>query len=681
MLQAELGVDIGGTFTDVVLRGSDGSLRIAKVPSSRADPSAPMHTVLGETLTCWNVPAAAVRRLVHGTTVATNAVLERKGAKLGLLTTAGFTDVLEIGRQNRTQIYDLVLKPETPVFLAPGHLRKGVQEAIDPDGSVRLPLDEASLAEAVDDLVSQGVEAIAVCFLFSFVNDEHERQAAAFIASRHPDVQVSLSCDLDPAFREYERSVVTAFDAYVKPVLDRYLRDMEGRLAAAGLPAPLQIMHSRGGVNMSTTARKRPIRLFLSGPAAGVVGALSVGSSVGVENLITLDVGGTSSDIALIADGRPIIRSEGFLDGYRIRVPMVDVNAIGAGGGSIAWIDPGGGLRVGPHSAGAEPGPAAYGRGGVEATVTDASIVLGYFDPTYFAGGMLALDPALASAAIKSKVADPLGLSVEDAALGIHRVVTAQMAEGIRFVSISRGVDPRDFALVAFGGGGGLHATALARELGMKTILVPRFPGVLSAAGLLAAPIEHEAAIAFLHRFDATSGRAVLETCARLERECAARMAGEALGDAKIETLYYADVCYVGQAYHLEVKLDASDPDRLIERCFEAFVRQHEQIYGHATRSPARFVNLRAVQRAPFAEVAETPRPATRRRVKGERKVRLQDHPGPVATKIYDREGFAPTDVVQGPAIIEQADTTTLIEPGWTARVHAGGVLFVTREG
>ena len=458
-----IGVDIGGTFTDVVAVGSDGALRIAKVPSTRSDPSAAVRTVLTTLLPDWEVPPQSVQRFVHGTTVATNAVLERKGARLGLLATEGFTDVLEIGRQARRQIYQLILKPETPVFLAPGVRRRGVVESIGPDGEVRTPLDMGSLERSVEALLAEGVEAIAVCFLFAFLNPAHERQAAAYIRGRHPGLVVSISSDVDPAFREYERTVVTAFDAYVKRGLEKYLVDMEGDLRGAGVPATLQIMQSRGGVCSAGIARQRPIRLFLSGPAAGVVGAREVGLSVGHEDLITVDIGGTSSDIALIAKGQPVIRPEGLLDGYRIRVPMVDVNSIGSGGGSIAWIDAGGGLRVGPQSAGAEPGPACYGRGGTDATVTDASIVLGLLDPAYFAGGTVRLDPQLSFKAIEEKIARPLGLTVLQAALGIHRVVNVQMAEGIRLVSIRRGVDPRVFALMPFGGGGALHATALAR--------------------------------------------------------------------------------------------------------------------------------------------------------------------------------------------------------------------------
>jgi len=675
-----IGVDIGGTFTDVVAVDDDGRMRIAKVPSTRSDPSAAVRSVLARLLPEWQIEAGRVRRFAHGTTVATNAVLERKGACLGLLTTEGFTDVLEIGRQNRRQIYDLVLKPETPVFLAPGARRRGVIEAISPRGEVVTPLDVDSLAASVDALLAEGVEAIAICFLFAFANPQHERQAAAWIRERHPGLVLSLSSAVDPTFREYERTVVTCFDAYVKRGLDDYLVDMEGDLAQAGVPAPLQIMQSRGGLASAAVARQRPIRLFMSGPAAGVVGALEIGRMAGYENLITVDIGGTSSDIALIAKGQPVIRADGLLDGYRIRVPMVDVNSIGAGGGSIAWVDAGGGLRVGPQSAGAEPGPACYGRGGEQPTVTDASIVLGLLDPAYFAGGSVKLDPALARRAIEDKIARPLGLGVREAALGIHRVVNVQMAEGVRLVSISRGVDPREFALMPFGGGGALHATALATELGIETIVVPRHPGVLCAAGLLSAAIEHEAAAAFIRRFAVVDVHDLIEVCARLAAQCADLMRSEGVAAQDVATRYYADVCYVGQSYSMEVELDLDEPAALIDTTFARFRARHDQVYGHSTDSPAQFVNLRAVQRVATEMAADRGSSAPMQVAeKGTRMIVLAGAPEPVAARIYARDGLAAGRVVEGPAIIEQPDTTTLVEPGWRAAITADGLMIMSR--
>jgi len=676
-----IGIDIGGTFTDVVAMGDDGSLRIAKLPSSRSDPSAPVRTVINRLLPDWAINSASVERFVHGTTVATNAVLERKGARLGLLTTAGFEDVIEIGRQSRRQIYQLMLKPETPSFLAPGSRRRGVIESIAPSGEIVTPLAIESVEAAVESLLSEGVEAIAISFLFSFVNPEHERAAASFIRRCYPQLVVSVSSEVDPAFREYERTVVTAFDAYVKADLDRYLASMESDLAEAGVPARLQIMQSRGGVCAASIARERPIRLFLSGPAAGVVGALEVGRSLGIDEIVTVDIGGTSSDIALIAGGRPVIRPDGWLDGFRIRVPMVDVNSIGAGGGSVAWIDAGGGLRVGPQSAGAEPGPACYGRGGSVATVTDASVVLGYLDPGYFAGGTLRLDPELARAAIHDTVAKPLGLTVEQAALGIHRVVNVQMAEGIRLVSISRGVDPRRLSLMPFGGGGALHAIALASELGMAQIIVPRYPGVLCAAGLLSANVEHEASAGFVRRFSDTTSHELLHRYRLLTEQCEQRMREERVELSRVETTFFADVCYVGQAHHIEVAVDPSVPEQMIDRAYAAFRELYDRVYGHSTSAAARFVNLRVLQsvahkKSPMQAAVRRTGPAK----KGERQILLARSASPISAHVYDRASLSFGDLVNGPAIIEPPDTTTLVEPGWVARVVAEDILLMTSE-
>src|SRR5581483_9074474 len=345
-VEYEIGVDIGGTFTDVVCAGSDGSLRLTKIATTGRDPSAGVERALDLMAREWAIPPAAIARFVHGTTVATNAVLEAKGATIGLLTTAGFKDVLEIGRQMRHAMYDLVLRPEAPVFLAPGARRKEVRERLDAEGRVLVPLDEASVESAVEALLAEGVAAIAVCFLFSFRNPAHERRAREIIERVAPGVMVSLSSEVDPAFREYERTAVTAFDAYIKPVVDRYLARMERDLATAGVPAPLQIMQSRGGIASSRIARRRPVRLFLSGPAAGVMGGLAVGRELALQDLITVDIGGTSCDIALVSGGAPLIRAEGEIGGYSVRVPMVDVTAIGSGGGSIAWLDDAGSLRV-----------------------------------------------------------------------------------------------------------------------------------------------------------------------------------------------------------------------------------------------------------------------------------------------------------------------------------------------
>lgn len=675
---SSVAVDIGGTFTDVVCRDGEGRLRYFKVPTTRRDESIAVLESVRRIAAEWGVAPEAVGRFAHGTTVATNAVLERRGAPIGLITTRGFRDVLEIGRQMRHRMYDVVLQPETPGFLAPGARRLEVTERVDAVGNVLTPLDEGEVERAAQSLVDQGVEAIAICFLFAFANPAHERRARDIVAAKFPGLFVAVSHEVDPAFREYERTVVTSFDAYVKPVIDRYLRRLEDGLHEGGVAAPLQVMQSRGGLMVSEVARRRPVRLFLSGPAAGVIGAQLVGESSGISDLITVDVGGTSADIALISKGKPMVRSEGWVDGYPIRVPMVDVNSIGTGGGSIAWLDGAGGLRVGPRSAGSEPGPACYGRGGELPTVTDASVVLGYIDPSYFAGGSLRLDPELAERAIRKRVAEPLGMSLHEAALGIHRVLNAQMAEGIRMVSVRQGLDPRLFALLPLGGGGGMHATALARELNINRIVVPRFPGVLSAAGLLAAPVEHEVSAAFGSPLEGLAMENVRAALRALDADASTLMAQESLGDARVTRAYYADVCYIGQAYTIEVPLEAQD-DGAMEKVYAGFLEQHERIYGYSTRSPAKIVNLRAVHRAGGAGALDMPAPSGTPGdpSKSRRLIRVAGERDFITAEVLDRASMVPGYRFRGPAVIEQPDTTTLVEPGWAGHVDAAGNILL----
>jgi N-methylhydantoinase A len=677
----EIGVDIGGTFTDIVCRAPGTPLRALKIPTTPGDPSQAVLQTLVELSTRFGVEPAGTARFLHGTTIATNAVLERRGAKTGLIASRGFRDVLECGCQLRKDLYRVILEPGTPVFVAPGRLRREAVEQVSAKGEVIVPLDEDSVCRAADELAAEGVQAIAVCYLFSFLYPAHEQRTRDLIAARHPDILVSLSCEVDPAFREYERTVVTAFDAYMKPVVGRYLDRLADRLTASGVTAPLQVMQSRGGLAGIEVARQRPVRLFLSGPAAGVIGGAMVGRSVGRPDLITIDVGGTSSDIALVEDGAPVIRAEGGIGGYAVRVPMVDVNAIGAGGGSIAWFDGAGGLRVGPHSAGADPGPACYALGGDEPTVTDASVVLGWLDPARFAGGAVRLDPARAREAIAQRIARPLGLSPEEAALGIHRVVNAAMVEGIRLMTVRRGIDPRGFTLVALGGAGPLHATALAAELGVSDVLVPLHPGVLSAAGLLAAPVEHEMATAFPASLSGLDFAAVRQALVSLDARCAALMAKESLNGQPATIRYSADVWYIGQSYHLEVPLqpDAADPLAALDRDFQLL---HDRIYGHSTDAPAAIVNLRSVHRAGGLDCLDhgdwRPRLADPR--KPSRLIRVAGEPEPVRAAIYDRSAMLSGMTVMGPAIVEQDDTTTLVEPGWRACVLENGTLLLERS-
>jgi N-methylhydantoinase A len=675
-------VDIGGTFTDVVCRDDDGRLDYFKVPTTRKDESVAVLDSVARICEQGGVRADAISRFAHGTTVATNAVLERRGAVIGVVATSGFRDVLEIGRQMRHQIYDVLLVPETPGFLAPGARRKEVRERIDRDGNILVALDEDGLRQVVAELVAEGVEAVAVCFLFAFANPVHERRAREIITAGFPHLFVALSHEVDPAFREYERSVVTSFDAYVKPVIDRYLSRLEHGLVNVGVAAPLQVMQSRGGLMASSIARRRPVRLFLSGPAAGVIGAQMAGATAGATDLITVDIGGTSCDIAIISNGQALIRAEGLVDGYPVRTPMIDVNSIGSGGGSIAWLDGGGGLRVGPKSAGSEPGPACYGRGGDQPTVTDASVVLGYINPGYFAGGSLTLRPQLAEQAIRDRIAGPLNVSVQEAALGIHRVLNAQMAEAIRLVSVKQGLDPRRFSLLPLGGGGAMHATALARDLAMTRVIVPRFPGVLSAAGLLAAPVEHEISAAMGRPIAATDAGEIVARLGALDAQASELMAQESLGGAAVVKTYFADVCYVGQSYTIEVPLHVEEPALLLERLYAEFLQFHERIHGHATRVPARIVNLRAVHQAGgFRELDRGQfEPYGGDLVKGKRPILVAGHGASVTATVLDRVAMPAGYTFEGPAIVEQPDTTTLVEPGWRGSVDRAGNVILEAE-
>ena len=675
-----IGIDIGGTFTDVVCATATGT-HILKLPTTRDDPGEAVLAALDLIRDRFAIAPTSITSFAHGTTIATNAVLERKGARVGLIATKGFRDILEIGRQIRRQMYDLNLKPETPGWLAPGARRVEVTERIDAGGQIVTPLDAASLDRAIEQLKDQGVESVAVALLFSFLAPEHERQVRAALEAAMPGIPVSISSEVDPVFREYERTVVTAFDAYVKPVVARYLTNLDGNLARAGVAAPVQIMQSRGGLAGGEIARQRPVRLFLSGPAAGAIGGQAAGREAGLDNLITIDVGGTSSDIALIDHGRVLVKAEADIGGYQVRVAMLDVTTLGAGGGSLAWIDGGGGLRVGPQSAGADPGPACYGRGGREPAVTDASIVLGLLDPTYFAGGSMRLDPSLSWKAIEDRIAGPLGLSVEAAALGIHRIANAHMADGIRLVSINRGYDPREFVLVPLGGAGGLHAIPLSLELNINRVLVPRYPGVLAAAGLLAAPIEHEVSGAFLTPIADANVAELADALAALDRRADTLMQAERIEGLGRERLAFADVGYMGQSHYIEVLIELA-ASAVLENLYRDFEAAHQRLNGHKTGAPAKIVNLRVVHRAhrPAVPVGAKAPETKGCSLKGHRSVLFPGETTRVDTALHDRALLAEGERLTGPAIIEQADSTTLLPPGWSAEVTGGAALLLTRS-
>jgi N-methylhydantoinase A/oxoprolinase/acetone carboxylase beta subunit len=678
----QIGVDIGGTFTDIVALADDGRLVLTKVPSTPRDLLQGIADAARRVLALAGAEPGAVRRFIHGTTVATNAVLERKGAVTGVLATEGFEDVLELGRQKRSRMYDLDMDPETPTFLAPRRRRVGIRERVDAGGGVLRPLDEAQVRAEVARLRAAGVQALAVCYLFAFVNPAHERRTREICREVAPELAVSLSSDVDPTFREYERLCVTAFDAYLGPIVQRYLAGLAETLAALAIPAVPQIMRSRGGIVSARVAARQPVTLFLSGPAGGVVGARVAAARSGVRDFISLDMGGTSNDVAVVEGGRPLIAAEGRIGPYPVRTPMVDVNTIGAGGGSVAWLDGAGGLRVGPESAGAEPGPACYGRGGERPTVTDASLLLGYLNPDNFAGGTVRLERGAAEAAVAS-IAARLRLDPVVAAAGIHRVVNARMADQIRLMTIQRGHDPRGFTLVLLGGAGPVHGIALAEELGIPEVLVPEAPGVLSAFGLLAAPIEHQHARTVPGRLDAVDLGAANACLAELDAAGRARMREEGVPAAEVRVAYAADLRYVGQAYELAVPLRAPVGPAETAAAAAAFHAAHERVYGYGRAGqPVELVNLRAVHTWPVPEPRVRP-PARTGTTLGA--ARTGERPayfvpaGFAATPVYDRARLPVDARVPGPAIVEQPDTTTVVPPGWVARVEASGNLRIRK--
>jgi len=678
--RVQIGVDIGGTFTDIVALDGEGRLVLTKVPSTPKDLLDGIRTAVNRVLTLANASAGDVQRFIHGTTVATNAVLEQKGAVTAVLTTEGFEDVLELGRQKRSRMYDLDMDSETPTFVAPRRRRIGIRERLDARGAVLTPLDEAQVRAAVTSLRRDGVQAIAVCYLFSFVNPAHERRTREICQAIAPEISVSLSSEVDPTFREYERLCVTAFDAYLGPVVKRYLAGLTETLRGLGIGSVPLVMRSRGGIVSAGLASEQPVTLFLSGPAGGVIGAKFAAERSGIRDFVSLDMGGTSNDVALVRGGQPLIASEGLIGTYPVRTPMVDVNTIGAGGGSIAWIDGAGGLRVGPVSAGADPGPACYGRGGEQATVTDANLLLGYLNPKRFAGGLMTLDADAALRAV-SAVAKRVGLDVIAAAAGIHRVINARMADQIRLVTIKRGYDPREFALVVLGGAGPVHGVPLAEEMGMAEVVVPEAPGVLAAFGLLAAAIEHHHARTLQGPADRIDLDAVNRCLAELDAMGRARMREEGVPDPAVQVAYSADMRYVGQAYELEVPITGPLQRESVDVAARGFHAAHERVYGYArTRQPVEFVNFRAVHRYPLPPPVVRPPVRERGSLRDARIDERRAYFAPagfVATTIYERDRLPLGARVTGPAIIEQADTTTVIPPSYAALVDDSGTLRI----
>ncbi|MTD16273.1 hydantoinase/oxoprolinase family protein [Nakamurella sp. YIM 132087] len=677
-MTVRIGVDTGGTFTDVCLFDeSTGRVTVVKVSSTPADPGVAVLQGVRSVLQAWSgdEDLTAISYLAHGTTVATNALLQHRGATLGLITTAGLRDLLELGRQRRPRLYDLAARK--PSDLVPRELRLEVQERLDHTGAVRIPLDEADIRSQVQHLKDAGVGAVAICLLYSYLDPAHEQAIAGVVREMLPDAFLSVSHEVLPEFREFERLSTTAVNAFVGPVMHGYLSRLRTGLAAAGLRVGPKVTQSNGGVISFEQAAELPVRTVLSGPSTGVVGAAHLSSVSGHDDIITFDMGGTSTDIALVRDARPVVSAGTTIEDRPIRTPMLDISTVGAGGGSIAWIDDAGHLKVGPQSAGADPGPACYALGSGEATVTDANVVLGVLHQRALLGGRMSIDPELSVKAV-ARLADRLGLGVEQTAQGIISVVTANMARAIRRISVQRGYNPADYTLVAFGGAGPLHAARLAAELGMSQILLPPTPGAMSAMGMLMTDVRCD----FTRTRRLVLDAAAVPVAAALGRELTGQAHAwfdrEGVHDDQRSTELAVDVRYLGQNYEIRVPVADVDDDEAgwLWSTTTAFEAAHQRRYGYVNAgAPIELVTFRvaAAQAVPRVEPArvEVTGGDPSAAVIGMREVHFPEAGGRVPTAVYDRAALRAGDVVIGPAVIEQYDATTVLLPGQEAEVDA----------
>ena len=680
--------DIGGTFTDVALVRADGTIATRKVASTPDDYARGVAEGILELVALSELAPSEIGEIMHACTVATNAILEGKGAKTALITTEGFRDVLEMRRIRVPRLYEPLY--EKPPALSPRKWRFEVRERMDFRGEVLTPLDEASVIAAIEAIAAAGIEAVAVCLLHSYANPEHERRIGAMLAERLPGVFVSLSVDVLPEIREYERTSTTVINSFVGPPVKSYLDSLARRLTAAGLPGRFFMMHSAGGIVDARTVTARPAQIVECGPAAGVIGARAVMRAAGYSDAITFDMGGTTAKASLI-EGGELLRAEDYEvgggislssklakgGGYALKLPVIDISEVGAGGGSIVWRDRAGALKVGPHSAGAAPGPACYGAGGTEPTVTDANMVLGYLNPEALAGGAVPVNPALSREALQRVVATPMGIDLDRAAHGVHELVSTVMTRAVKSVTTYRGRDPRDFVMIAFGGNGGIHSVSLARALGISTVIVPPGAGVLSALGLLYAEIETSASAAILRPIDAADPALVAERFAALEDQTAAELSRPR---GAVGFVHEADLRYRGQAFELTLPfaeglaLDAP----AVAAAIEAFAAAHERAYGYRLQgTPVEIVSLRVtarVARAPGPLPAyRRPAPAPERR----RAVYFGAEWGRVETAVIDRARLA-AGPRRGPLVIEEYEGTTIVPPDCAARVDARGNIVVT---
>ncbi|WP_137176494.1 hydantoinase/oxoprolinase family protein [Roseomonas sp. AR75] len=672
-----LGVDVGGTFTDLVLiRLSNGAMTTHKVPSTPDDPSRAMGEGIAELLRLAGAAAGDVGWFGHGTTVATNAMIQGRTARTGLVTTEGFRDTLEIRRQRQPHNYNIrIPKPRPPV---PRRLRFEIAERLFLMGRDPVAPRRESLDPVIAALRAAEVESIAICFLHAYLDPAHERQVAAWLEAALPGVFICPSHEILAEFREYERLSTTVLNAGLGPVMSRYLDRLQARCEGLGLGCAPHILQSNGGVASPREAGAKPVRTLASGPAAGVTGAIHACVAAGFPDIITFDVGGTSLDVCLVENGQPAIAREKEFGGWPVRFPMLDVHSVGAGGGSIAWVDAGGFLQVGPQSAGAHPGPACYDRGGTRPTVTDANVVLGRLHPERLLGGRMPIRRDLAEKAIAEHVAQPLGMTVEEAAAAILTILNETMLRAVRLISVEQGHDPRRFALASFGGGGPLLSQALAAELGMRTVIVPPGPGLLCALGLLVADVRSDFSRTCLLPLGAEAMPALLEAFAALDAEADRWQAAEAAAGTPARRQRALDMRYQGQSHELTVPVPDLPPAQLPAALAEAFAQEHARVYGYATGAAVQAVTARlslsvAVARPPAASGDAAGGEA---RI-GSRRAWFAEAGGWTDCPVYDRARLAPGARLSGPAILEQMDTTTILHPGQALRCDAGGNLLI----
>jgi len=700
-----VGVDIGGTFTDLIIVNTEtGEFEVGKVLTTPSDPSLAVEQVLKETLEPAGIDASEIQHLIHGTTLVTNAMIERKGAQTALLTTEGFRDSIEIGRETRYDLYDLMLEQPRP--LVPRYLRFDVPQRTLADGSTFKELDEAYVARLAKELAEHGIEALAIVFLHSFTNPSAERAARAIVQRVAPNVRVSISSQVVPEIREFERASTTIANVYVQELVERYLRGLEERLQRLGFEGSFFLMLSSGGIATVDTAVRHPVRLLESGPAAGALAATSYGHAAGHLNVLSFDMGGTTAKICVIDKGQPLIAHDFEVDriyrfkkgsGLPIKIPVIELIEIGTGGGSIARVDSLGLLKVGPDSSGAAPGPVCYGRGGTEPTVTDANLILGYLDPTYFLGGRMSLDVEAARRIVKEKIADKLGISVEEAAWGIYQIANENMANAARVHALERGKDPRMFPLFAFGGAGPMHAYRLAKSLGSPLLLAPLGAGVMSTVGFLSAPLAFDFVRSWrtqLNSLEWTGANALL---AEMQAEGQALLASSGVPTEAITHRREVDMRYIGQGHEIRVPLPAGILDEHhtaeLKSTFEAVYRELYERLGPpvaleilnwrvTSSGPQPNVELKvtsAVEQIGSDDTLEGQQKA-QLAIKGERMAYFPEVNGFTNTAIYDRYRLMPGATFTGPAIVEERESTAIIGPGSPCHIDEQYNLIVNCE-